>query len=251
MPRFSLPTLLLCLLPACSLANAVLTIAVDNNSPPFAYEDARHQPQGIYVRLLQAVARQSGLPLHIRAMPWRRALQGLALGQHGVAGLYLNPERQQRYLLSEPIWQEDVHVFTLPGVPLQVGRTEDLTGSKVGTLAGWYYSDKLQAMQLRGELVLETSESDAQNIAKLHAKRLDAILAIRDSVTHLQRHHPRNGTPPPLRDAGLLLRNPTYLALPFTPGNVAVMDRLNQALRQLDRAALAATATPPRSPAAR
>lgn len=210
-----------------------LLIAVDNNSPPFAFEDERHQAQGIYVAILQAVSRQSGLPLQIRAMPWRRAMQGLDLSQHGVAGLYRNARRSARYLYSDPIWHEAVHLFTLPASSLQAQQVEALTGTRLGTLAGWFYSDALLLMQQRGELVLETSSSDAQNIAKLRAKRLDGILAVKDSVQYLLRHHPRQREA--LRDGGLLVRNPTYIALPFTPGNVAVMDRINTALRQMER----------------
>lgn len=241
--------LLPCLLSHAAHARPDLHIAVDNNSPPFAYEDARHQPQGIYVQLLQHIAQQSGLRLAIRPMPWRRALQGLALGQHGVAGLYSNAERQQRYLMSAPLWQESLHVFTLPTASLQVGRSEDLAGLKLGTLAGWYYSDKLQAMQQRGELVLESGESDLQNIGKLRAGRLDAILAVKDSVDHLLQHHPRNPIRLPLRDAGMLLRNATYLALPRTQGNIALLQRINAALQQLQQPGL--PLTPAQNPATR
>lgn len=220
-------------------AHQPLLIAVDSHSPPFAFENAQRQPQRIYVGILQAVAQRSGVPLQVRAMPWRRAMQGLDLSQHGVAGLYKNAERAARYLYSDPIWQEDVHLFTLPASSLQAQRAEQLVGTRLGTLAGWYYSDTLQQMQQRGEVVLETSESDAQNIGKLRARRLDGVLAVKDSVHYLLQHHPRQRQA--LRDGGLVVSNATYIALPFTPGNVVLMDRINTALRQMGTARSPAT----------
>lgn len=231
--------LMLALLPGGARAQTLpaLTIAVDNSSPPFAFENHRHQAQGIYVSILQAVAQRAGLTITVKAMPWRRAIQGLDIGQHGVAGLYKNKDRAQRYLFSDPIWQENVHVFTLPASTLQVNTTSDLAGNRLGALAGWFYSDALLQMLQRGELTLEAGESDAQNIGKLRAGRLDAILSVKDSIDYLLRHHPRQRQS--LRDAGLLISNPTHIALPFTTGNVAVMDRINSALRQIDRQQLA------------
>ncbi|SCK05061.1 ABC transporter substrate-binding protein [Vogesella sp. LIG4] len=213
-----------CLLTASALAQTPqLRVAIDANNPPFMYADSSGRPAGIYAKQLQTLARRSGIVISVEAMPWKRALAYLALGTHGVAGIYSNPERQKRYLYSQPLYNEVLAVYGRKAD--HRARYSDVStfgGLRVGVLSGWFYSEAFSHARAQGWLQADEASRDAQNVEKLRLGRLDYLIGIRESIAPLMGDQ--------LEELGVFSVNHTYLALPRTAANQQLLLRINQAL---------------------
>ncbi|MFC3533902.1 substrate-binding periplasmic protein [Vogesella facilis] len=226
MPNRLFAWLLLCLLPAAHAQQPHLQVAIDANNPPFMYADSSGRPAGLYAEQLQALARRSGIAISIETMPWKRALAYLERGSHGVAGIYSNPARQQRYLFSKPLYHEVLTVYGRKGDALPHYSTiASFNGRRVGVLSGWFYSDEFSQARERGALQADEASRDAQNVEKLKLGRLDYLIGIRESIEPLLGGQ--------LEARGVFATNPTYLALPRSAANLQLLQRINQVLSPL------------------
>jgi polar amino acid transport system substrate-binding protein len=202
-----------------------LRVAVDSSNPPFMFErDGR--PEGLYPVLLAAVFREMGEQVEIEARPWPRAISELEAGRAGVAGIYKNSERLQKYDYSAPLFIERVNVYVRAGT-LRYAGLSSLDGQRVGVIRGWSYGDAFDAARRSGSMTVEQVASDEQNLRKLEAGRLDAMLAIDEAMQPLQAAHAR------VRLAGTLVENPTFLAFDKSAGMTDFLDRFNAALARL------------------
>jgi polar amino acid transport system substrate-binding protein len=222
---------------ACMLALAMgcwapqaaepLRVNVDEANPPFMYAvDGR--AAGLYPALLNAVFREMKEPVDIQALPWRRALMEIDASAAGVGGIYKNTERLAKYDYSAALFVERVNVYVHKDhwrKPLK--SLGDLSGMRVGVIRGWSYGDEFDRARQAGRMQVQEVTSDRQNFQKLHAARLDAVLAIDEAARAQLQGFPK------VVAAWTLTENPTYLAFNKSARMTAVIERFDAALAKL------------------
>ncbi len=159
--------------------------------PPYVSE--RLPGQGLISQRVRMALAREGYQLQIRFLPWKRAV---AMVQHstsyiGVFPEYASPQREQEFYCSDPILQAPLALIQdarLP--PINWSRLEDLTGYRIGTVAGYINTPEFDALVARKMLDIDEAQDDVANLKKLLRGRID--LGVIDPVLyrHLLRHDP-------------------------------------------------------------
>ena len=211
---------------------ATQRIYFDEQNPPFMYADDRtHAAVGLYPSLITEAFRRMAVDVELKTLPWRRALKELELGHAGLGGLYRSRERQEKYDYSEPLFEEQIAIYSLAANGKLFHELRDLEGKRVGVINGWYYSDDFSAALKSGRIKVQPVADDKTNMRKLQLGRLDAVLAITqsgDGVLHamaLDRVITRSQQP--------FLTNPVYLAFHRRAQQQALLQQFNQTLQAM------------------
>ena len=148
-----------------------LTIGFDEGSPPTMYRAApRLQAHGIYPALVGAAFALMGRPCELHALPFKRMLGGADADQLLAGAVVRTPDRERRWLFSQPYFMERLAVYTA-GPPFR--SLADLTGKRVGVIRGWSYGEAFDMARQQGLFLCEEVPTDANNFGKLLRERLD------------------------------------------------------------------------------
>ncbi len=159
-----------------------LVVLVDAGNAPFMYNSTGvDTAAGVYPSVLQIAFARMGVPLVVKAVPWKRAIQELELASAGVGGIYKNDERAAKFDYSDPLFVERIAVYYNSQRPIDFHTVRDLIGKRVGVIRGWSYGDDWDLARKNDQLVVEEVNGDQQNFKKLASGRLDAVLAIVES----------------------------------------------------------------------
>lgn len=202
-------------------------INIDEAHPPFMY-DKDSRPAGIYPALIGAVFKRLQIQVRFEPKPWARAVQETDSGLAGLAGVYKNSERIRKWDFSEPLLVERIFVFSHSSRPVACNSIDDLKGKLIGVMRGWSYGDTFDTARRAGVFQTEEVGTDSQNFQKLAMGRLDALLAIPESVTELTSQytsiHPSK-TP--------LVEAPSFLAFAKTANRQNLLEKFNQILAEM------------------
>ena len=124
---------------------AYVTVAMDDNYPPYAFRDEEGRLQGVVVDLWQLWSKKTGVPVKLHATEWGRAQQAVRSGLADVLDTaFLTGEREKWLQFSQPYASLATSIFfhqSLSGI-----RTvQDLNGLTVGVKAGGATTELLKA----------------------------------------------------------------------------------------------------------
>ena len=121
-----------------------LRIGVYQNSPKVAFTDGK--AEGIFVDLLQGIARQEGWELEFVPGTWAEGLQRLERGEIDLMpDVARNPEREGRYAFhDEPVLSSWNQVYTRKDSPIR--SILDMQGQRVAVLGGSVQERQLDDM---------------------------------------------------------------------------------------------------------
>ncbi|MBI4806327.1 MAG: amino acid ABC transporter substrate-binding protein [Desulfovibrio sp.] len=225
-----LALLVLVCLPAPTSAEPVL-VMVDTANPPFMFLTSEGKASGIYPAIITEAFERMKLPVKVSAVPWKRALATLEIGEAGVAGIYKTAERTEKFDFSEALFVEKVQVIVLANKLFPFLGIQSLKGKRLGVLRGWSYGDEFDKAKAEGLFIVEEVESDAQNLAKLKNDRLDAVLAIKESgevgMSGFGSTRAFIALEPPLTE------KPTYLAFSKQVNKSELLGAFNEALSSM------------------
>jgi polar amino acid transport system substrate-binding protein len=214
-----------------------VTVAVDQSNPPFMYKKGG-KAMGLYPTIVEVVFKEMGVPVDIKAMPWKRALQEADAGKSGIAGIYKNSERLKKYDYSQEIFQEKIVLFVLKEKTFSFASMEDLKGKKVGTIFGWSYGDQFDTARKKGLFAAEDANGDDINFKKLVKGRIDCLLAIEESGKAYADKEYRGkivGLSPPVAV------NPTYLIFGKTANNKDLLSQFDKTVISMNESGKLAT----------
>ncbi|RMH52058.1 MAG: response regulator [Zetaproteobacteria bacterium] len=77
-------------------------VAVDAEYAPYEFRNADGDIDGLLPALLRAIGRRAGVRFTFRAMPWPEAVAALDSGAVDLLSMIRTPEREERYLFSDP-----------------------------------------------------------------------------------------------------------------------------------------------------
>lgn len=173
--------LLLLLLPfAVAAGERSVRVGVYDNSPKIAIgKDGR--PEGIFIDLLEAIAKREGWRLEYVAGTWNEGLERLASGAIDVMpDVALTPEREQIYTFhEEPVLSSWNQVYARPGSGIRT--LLDLGGRRVAVLDGSVQQDMFRQMMQSYSVYVELVPFPdfPAAFAAVTAGRADAVVSNR------------------------------------------------------------------------
>lgn len=207
-------------------------IMFDRANPPFMYATTDNRPAGVYPAIVAEAFERMKHPVTLEAVPWKRALAMAENGQAGVAGLYGNEPRRAVFAFSDPLYVEVLLVVQRRGVEFPFTGLGSLKGRRVGVLRGWSYGDDFDKARAAGLFQVEEVDGDAQNLSKLHAGRIDAMIAVKEGAeAALAASGARDDF---VTSATPLSSNAAHLAFAKDSPGAALLPAFNQALRTMN-----------------
>jgi PAS domain S-box-containing protein len=147
----------------------------DRDFPPYEYLDTQGRPQGFNVRLVEALSRETGIPVEIRLAPWSETMAALESGQVDFVSLAYSPERELRYDLLTPSWslhQDLVFKGGRPSYPLSL---EQLAGEIVAVEDRSVMDEIIRALPQRQRPVLRVIPNQTQGLELLLRGEVTAV----------------------------------------------------------------------------
>lgn len=132
---------------------------------------------GFVSRIVTEAFRLEDVTVKYEFFPWARAYLVAKQGAFDASiGWYWNAERAEDFLFSDPVFVETQVLFTLRDRPVAWTRLEDLKDKHIGATLGYTYGEAFQKLEAQKWLHVERTGSDEQNLRKLLAQRLDAVV---------------------------------------------------------------------------
>ena len=206
-------------------------IFVDEGNPPFMYKDDNGEVAGFYPALLNKIFKNMGIPLEIKAYPWKRLLDLSSRGKGGVGGIYENAERLKIYDYSkELLFLETISVVTLKTNPLLYESIGDLKGKQIGVIRGWSYGKDFDAANARKSFTVQEVASDELNLKKLEAGRIEVLVGLKLSVLNTAQ---KLGIDEKIviKETPIVV-NPTYVAFSKKADKTKVLSQFDAELRK-------------------
>ncbi|MRG59497.1 transporter substrate-binding domain-containing protein [Agromyces sp. CFH 90414] len=203
-----------------------LTVATEGTYRPFSYHDeGSGDLVGYDVEIAEAVAEKLGLDIEFQETQWDAIFAGLDAGRFDVIAnqVSINPEREEKYLLSEP-YTVSPGVIVVNEGDSSISSFDDLAGKTTAQslTSNWY-----ELAQEAGANV-EAVEGWAQAVALLEQGRVDAT--INDELTFLDY---LKSTPDAPIEVAVETDDPSLSAFAAAKDKQALVDAIDAALEEL------------------
>jgi signal transduction histidine kinase/DNA-binding response OmpR family regulator/ABC-type amino acid transport substrate-binding protein len=130
--------------PGAAAPLTTLTVALDDNYPPYIFRDASGALDGYLVDSWKLWERKTGVPVRLLSSDWNQAKERMQLGQAQVIDtIFKTPEREKTLDFTPAYAQIPVSIYTHAGMG-GITHTGNLQGFKVGVKAGDACFDTLQ-----------------------------------------------------------------------------------------------------------
>jgi len=140
----------------------------------------------------------------------------------------MNSERSQIWDFSAPLLVERIVVYSHAVRPVIFTSLTDLYGKRIGVLRGWSYGDAFDDARRGERFWVEEVSTDEQNFLKLESGRVDAVLAIPESVAALLPQHQDI-----LGSAVPLMETEAFLAFSKAEQRGPLLARFNRVLKAM------------------
>jgi polar amino acid transport system substrate-binding protein len=133
-----------------------------------------------------------GYELELRFYPWSRAVQEASMDPDVVGFFpeYPNAERRTQFIVSDVIGKSPLGFAHRVNVAFSWNELTDLRKYRLGTVAGYVNSDEFDRLVERGELKVDTSNTDAFNLRKVLAARIEAAVVDENVFDYLMNTDP-------------------------------------------------------------
>ncbi len=139
--------LALALLAAAPLPGSALQLRVGiYENMPKVFMDRAGRPQGIFIDILNEIARREGWELTYTFSTWAENIQRLE--NHSIdlmVDMSYSADRAEKFMLSAPVLESWLEAFSLP--PCRLRSIQEMKGKRIAVLSG-----SLQEQYLRDEI---------------------------------------------------------------------------------------------------
>ena len=117
-------------------SDKVYKIATDTTFAPFEFENENGEMVGVDLDLLKAIAEDQGFQYDLVVAGFSAAVTGLEAGEYDgvIAGMSINPEREEKYDFSEPYYDSGVGMAV--AADSDIASYDDLNGKTVAAKIG-------------------------------------------------------------------------------------------------------------------
>lgn len=208
--------------------------------PP--YTGAQLTRQGASSAVVRAALASVGYGAQIDFFPWSRATALVRGNSNYIAYFpeYDSAEVRAAFLLSDPIGAGPLGLAEMSATPIHWETLDDLAQFRIGVVVDYINSEQFDLRVSEGRQRVDYARSDSQNLLKLAAKRVPAVLIDRRVYDYLTRHDaqvaPVAGK---LRFNKRLLENKLlYVCFRRTPEGERLRKLFNQGLKKIDAEAV-------------
>jgi PAS domain S-box-containing protein len=115
---------------------STLRVVMDNNYPPYVFQDEHGQLRGIVIDQWRLWEERAGVKVEITAVPWGEALERMKAGEFDVIDtIFYNADRAKIFDFTEPYAQIDVRIFFQNNIS-GIANAKDLKGFRVAVKSG-------------------------------------------------------------------------------------------------------------------
>ncbi|MBI9088969.1 MAG: transporter substrate-binding domain-containing protein [Desulfobacterium sp.] len=160
---------------------AAETVRLTNGEwKPFTSKKLKHY--GIFSHITTEAFNTVGIKVENGFFPWKRSITLVESGEwDGTIGWAKSPEREEKFYISEPLYEGSYVFFNLKDSGFDWQYEDDLQGIKVGVTRGYVDEEWFKAMKKAGKNVIyEAATSDLQNFKKLLAGRIRIFATQKD-----------------------------------------------------------------------
>ena len=152
-----------------------LECAISVGYPPFQYT-IENFPAGIDNRIVQEFNRTSSIKIKLTPMIWDEALSQLFFTKkiQCVFGMEINDARDQRYLITKPIYQRRSALFVL--ADSDISSLDDLIGKKIATDLDSQLETELKKSKKYRDIRFASTQSKAESLIQLKSKTVKAAI---------------------------------------------------------------------------
>ena len=104
------------------------------DAPPYGWQDAKGQPQGLYPEVAAALGREAGLPMKIEVVPFARAATLVASGNADATMMFSNAHTSGKAIEARVMFYFTQIVQLRPG--LKIGSRRELDALQIGRING-------------------------------------------------------------------------------------------------------------------
>jgi len=211
--------------------NNKVTVLMDDTYPPYMYKE-HSQNKGLYPQLVAAIFEEAQIPAEIKSIPWKRAIILSKESSRAIGGLYKNEKRLSIYDFSDPIYTEQLWVYTKPDSNFTFQQLSDLKGKRAALNLGWSYGAEFDKLRAEGVFTIEEYGDNHSNLIKLISlPRIDYTLmdevAAQLIMTRHDLHQKVKRISPPA------IQNKAYIAFSKSSRQLKTLQAFNQALKRL------------------
>jgi len=157
-------------------------IGADQNFPPFTFVE-NGALKGIYVDIVKAAMKETGIEYKISTYPWARVVRVTDDGEVDFSFPWVGkPERFKKYLMVGPI-HEGRNVFVVKkSSSIKYETLNDISGLTVGTVRGYSYGSGLfdNATNFKKD---DAAKDNINILKKLTGGRVDLIIGDENVLT--------------------------------------------------------------------
>ncbi|MCS7248684.1 MAG: transporter substrate-binding domain-containing protein [Anaerolineales bacterium] len=152
-----------------------IRVVLDNNYPPFVFENAEGQLQGILIDEWRLWEQKTGIAVQIEGLDWGKALERMAAGEYDVIDtIFYNPERAQFLDFSAPYADIEVPIYFRSNIS-GIRTAADLKGFTVAVKAG---DNAIRYLQ--GEGIYQLVEYPSYEAIIQAAQRHEVVVFVMD-----------------------------------------------------------------------
>ncbi len=203
-----------------------LVVGVEGTYPPFTYHDDAGDLVGFDIEVAKAVAEKLGVEAEFVESGWDSLLAGVDSGRLDtvINEVGISEEREEKYDFSDPYFYIQSQVVVKSDND-SIHSEEDLDGKKVATNVTnihvpWYESKGAEVVSI------DTSGEAAD---MLLSDRVDFISFNTVILADYLKEHPEA----PMKVAFAVPDSEEQIAIPVRKGETALLDAINQALKEL------------------
>lgn len=191
-------------------------------------------PRGYAVEVANEALTRAGFTVHIKLIPWARAVAEAKTGGGIINQFSKTSEREQLFLFSRPLYVDRVVAVVRKGREFPFESVHDLAGKTVGVLRGAVYGGDWS--DGAGAFRREEDGSPESRLKKLLLNRIDVAI-ISAGPLGLRLAALRAGVDPAAFSVlpTPLLVEQNYLAIAKGPGSLDKLERINAAIDGMQR----------------
>lgn len=151
----------------------IFTVAI-NHAPPYRIIKGKNY-SGIYIDIINEVAKEAGIQIRFVELPFKRALEEMKIGKVDIMlGPNKNKERESyMYYLEKYPFPKEAKVFYYLNKSITIDDYDDLYGKKIEVLRGAKYFDKFDNDT---KLIKNPVSNYVQALNKVRTGRSDLVI---------------------------------------------------------------------------
>ncbi|WP_230390839.1 ABC transporter substrate-binding protein [Reinekea sp. G2M2-21] len=200
------------------------------------YAGAELASQGASVAVAKAAFEAMGHKLVVEFFPWSRAVS-LATNDEKYQGYF--PEyfyESDEFLFSNPMGVGPLGFVENSSKPISWSSMDDLKNYSIGVVQDYVNTEELDAMIANGSIKSQSVVSDAQNVLKVSAGRIDMAVIDSNVLDYLLKNDPKlsPAVGKVKMNDKLLVDKELFVAFKNTPNGNRWKDVFNEGLTKID-----------------